>query len=98
MKRLDLAAVSGIAALALAFLALPLVATASVVWRRALLPTPPFDESYRTPGGLLLALLVNASRDHPLLFQPTTVARAEARRDDLAALEESVGEVLAATG
>ncbi len=64
--------------------------SASVVWRRSMLPAKPWDESYRTHSGLLLALLVEASKDHPFLFLPDTVARAEKRKDDVVAVEEQV--------
>jgi hypothetical protein len=67
-----------------------IASSASVVWRRSLLPARPWDESYRTPPGLLLALLVSESKDHPFLFSPDTVARAEKRKEDVAVLEEQV--------
>jgi len=63
---------------------------ASVVWRRSLLPERPWDESYKTSSGLLLALLVAASKDHPFLFLPDTVARTEKKKDELQVLEEQV--------
>ncbi len=67
-----------------------IASSASVVWRRSMLPEKPWDESYRTPAGLLLSLLVNESKDHPFLFLPDTVAHAEKRKDEAAVLEEHV--------
>jgi hypothetical protein len=64
--------------------------SACILWRRDMLPAAPYDESYRTPAGMLLALLVTTSRDHPFLFQQLVVAHAAPRREDLASLEEYV--------
>jgi hypothetical protein len=50
----------------------------------------PWDDAYRTGGGILLDLLVRASKDHPFLFLPDTVAHTERRLDDVPALEEQV--------
>lgn len=67
-----------------------IASSASVVWRRSLLPDRPWDDSYRTPAGLLLSLLVSESKDHPFLFLPDTVAHAEKRKEDASILEEQV--------
>jgi hypothetical protein len=67
-----------------------IASSASVVWRRSMLRAAPFEESYRTPGGLLLSLLVSASKDHPFLFLPDAVARTDKRADDLSVTEEQV--------
>ncbi len=76
-----------------------IASSASVVWRRSMLRAAPFDESYRTPAGLLLALLVNASKDHPFLFLPDAVARTNKRAnvDPGGASEPPKTEALAVT-
>ncbi len=67
-----------------------IASSASVVWRRSMLPSPVYDDVYRTPSGLLLSLLIAASADRPFLFQQATVAHAPAERSSLEVLEESV--------
>lgn len=66
-------------------------ALASVVWRREELAKRGFGEAYRTPQGLLLALLVDASHDdEAFAFLPRTQAVTGLVRDDPASLEEKV--------
>jgi hypothetical protein len=67
-----------------------IASSASIAWRRAHLPQTVYDEAYRTPMGLLLALLVRTSAARAFVFQPTVIARVRPPRDTLATLEESV--------